>query len=252
MLHLRLSSLALATVLLAAPLGAQQTFFGEDTDGSETTRSTLVNSLTAQNLFLAMLQGVGTEDFNSFSPGFYSSLGLNFPGAGSATLLGGGNVVALPGTGTDGFGRYPISSPNFWEVNANSFSIAFSNPVAAFGFFGVDIGDFGGILSLSFLTGSGSIVVPVPHTVASSGSYGGSSGGSVFFFGYINTASPFTKVTFNIAGDPTDFFGFDNMTIGSVEQVVSVPEPSGILLLATGLLGVVAIRSRRGPGLMGK
>lgn len=235
---------------------AQLTFFGEDTDGSESTRSTNVFSLAAENLFLANLVGVGTETFDSFLTGIGVPLALIFPGAGTATLTGGGTVQTLacaPGpdpncTNTNGVGRYPVSSPNFWEVNATNFVITFSNPVAAFGFYGNDIGDFGGNLSLSFLTGGGVIAVPVPHTVVPSGQFGGVNGGNLFYFGYINVANPFTQVTFamNISGD---FFGFDNMTVGSVQQVSVVPEPSSWMLLATGFLGLGFVaRRKKGPG----
>jgi len=42
-----------------------------------------------------------------------------------------------------------------------------------------------------------------------------------------------------------DFFGFDRMTIGTVEQVVSVPEPGVFLLMAAGALGMMLVARRR-------
>ena len=237
---------------MATQSEAQLTFFGEDTDGSESTRSTNVNSLNAETLFLANLVGVMTEDFDGFVTGTGAPLALMFPGAGGATLTGGGTIATLacsPGpdpncTTTNGVGRYPVSSPNFWEVNATNFVINFVDPVAAFGFYGNDIGDFGGQLMLSFMTGGGAIPVMIPHMVINSG-FGGVNGGNLFYFGYINVANPFTSVTFSM-NNTGDFFGFDNMTIGSVQQVVLVPEPSTWLLVGMGLFGLgVMARLRR-------
>ena len=48
-------------------------------------------------------------------------------------------------------------------------------------------------------------------------------GGSVLFWGLIDTDNPFTSLTFGNTAAGTDFFGFDDMTIGSVEQVVPTP-----------------------------
>jgi hypothetical protein len=47
----------------------------------------------------------------------------------------------------------------------------------------------------------------------------------------------------------TDFFGFDDMTIRSSEQVTPIPQPASMLLLATGLAGAGArqLRRRRKP-----
>lgn len=260
---------AVTALAFAAPASAQQ-FFGEDTDGTENARSTNVNGLAQENLFLANLQGVGTETFEGFADGLAAPLILNFPGAGSATLSGGNGEVETVASGTDGFGRYGVDGTNFFETamgGSNPFTISFVNPVAAFGFYGVDIGDFGSQLSLAFANGGGTPTnVVVPHSTST----GFSNGGSSFFFGYINVLNPFTSITFNATErtvnedffgyirffnpftfDATegtvneDFFGFDRMTIGTVEQVVSVPEPGVFLLMAAGALGMMLVARRR-------
>lgn len=233
--------IALAFVFfVGAPVQAQQIFFGEDLGASG--GAPLTNSIAAETQFLSFLTGVGTETFDvGFTDGQTGPLSLTFPGAGTATLQGTGEIEDDPGAG-----RFAISDPNWWEVDVTtgSFYIDFTNPVAAFGFYGIDVGDFAGQLQLTFMSGGTSIPVLVPHSVEGIG--GVDPEGAAFFYGYINTANPFTQVVFqdvslNSYGSET--FGFDNMTIGSVEQVV--PEPGTVILLGTGLLALGGIAYRR-------
>jgi hypothetical protein len=215
-------ALAVAALIgLTAPTHAALVFFGEDLGPGEGPPGLLAwpNAAAAETSFLSNLSGVGTETFESFSVGTGAPLALNFPGAGTATLQGSGTIES----GHNGFGRYPISGSKWWEA-AGSFSINFSDPVAAFGFYGVDIGDFNGQVTLTLENG-GVQVVNIPHTT-------GGAGGAVVFFGYINQAQPFTKATFGNTAPGFDFFGFDNMTIGSPNQVVpQVPDGGSTLLL---------------------
>jgi hypothetical protein len=246
-----LGASAFALLLSAAPVDAQ-VYFGSDNTGSSSTRATLVNSTAAQASFLAQLTGVGTETFEGFAVGTATPLNLAFPGAGTATLSGGSNACvshilwsacsnrvneSTPG-GTNGFGRYPISGSNYFEVDAGNFRIDFSSSVAAFGFYGVDIGEFGGTLALRFFDG-GSVLYEQAVDIETGD-------GSAFYFGYINSANPFTAVEFVRGGAGGDIFAFDDMTIGSREQVSRVPEPASAALVLTGLaaLGVVARRRR--------
>jgi len=68
-------------------------------------------------------------------------------GAGTATFTGTGQIANVP-SGDNGFGRYPISGNQYFDTGS-VFTITFSTAIAAFGFFGVDIGDFGGQVTLT-------------------------------------------------------------------------------------------------------
>lgn len=224
---------------------AYVTYFGEDLNNSPSVRlASTPNASAASANFLASLIGVGTETFEGFANGTSAPLALTFPGAGTATLTGGGGQIATVLSGTNGAGRYPISGSNYWEVSAGSggnFTISFSTPVAAFGFWGVDIGDFGGQLTLG-LMGGGTTNITVNNTVGSNGS----TDGSVLFFGVIgNTVGDlFTSVTFNTTTGQGDVFAFDDMTIGSLQQVRIVPLPGTLLLLGSALAGLGLMRRR--------
>jgi hypothetical protein len=230
---------------------AQHAFFGEDLFGfppsfAIASRATVFpNASAARAGFLAALTAtVGTETFEGLAPGTVSPVPLAFPGAGVATLTGSGIVrqYSVPGE-WQGNDRYPTSGDQFFDVNVGSFTIQFDTPVAAFGFFGVDIGDQGGQLVLDFISGTTTTTVTVPHTLGMASS----TTGGVIFYGLIDTANPFSSVVFrnNAGGDP---FAFDDMTIGSVAQVLpptTTPEPATAGLFAVGLTGVVGFSARR-------
>ncbi|MEM1425958.1 MAG: PEP-CTERM sorting domain-containing protein [Cyanobacteria bacterium P01_H01_bin.130] len=230
-----------------SPAQAVQLFFGEDLHSSPSTRlGSTPNAAQAETDFLANLIGVGTEDFEGLSTGATGPLALSFPGAGTATLNGNGEVKTVDPNGTEGNGRYSISGTNFWQADAanGAFSITFSEAIAAFGFYGIDIGDFGGQLELVLsLANGGTQTVTANNTIGSSGS----TDGSVLYLGLLAESAEelFTGISFQMSTGEGDIFAFDDMTIGSLEQVVipdppaDVPEPSAMVsLLAVGALGL--------------
>ena len=227
--------------LFASPV----TFFGQgiNQSGDPHTAAT-TNANTAHTAFLSNLSGVQTQTFESYSAGTGLPLTVSFGVAGNATLTdpSGGSAIF---SGNDGAGRFPISGSKYLETGAGSgFKITFSTPVSAFGFYGTDVGDFGGVLSLA-LAGASPTTLIVPATTGS----GGSTTGSVLYYGFYDTTNSFTSITFNNSGSGgVDVFGFDDFTIGTLQQVTPVavtPEPTSLLLLSTGIGAILSVRRLR-------
>jgi hypothetical protein len=209
------TSLCLCLFLASFAFAVPSTFFGEDEGlGEAIPLPSWPNAAAAEANFLTnLVGGIGTEDFEGFLPGTMAPLPVVFPGSGvTATLNGNGIVASVPEGTTNGVGRYPVSGVNFWDSN-DAFSITFSEPVAAFGFYGIDIGDFDGQVTLT-LEGGGSIELVIPHTILGLG-------GSVLFFGFVDTEQSYTSITMGNTAPTIDFFAFDDMTVGTSAEVLT-------------------------------
>ncbi|MFM7549470.1 MAG: PEP-CTERM sorting domain-containing protein [Cyanobacteriota bacterium] len=226
-----LGASAVGLAATALPSNALQIFTDFDPNGDASvnllTTTGIPNSSAAETAFLTQLVGTGTETFESFANGTSGPLAIMFPGAGTATLSGSGVINSVPAGQTNGSGRYGVSPTNYWEVvagSSGSFNINFSDPIAAFGFYGIDIGDFQGTLSLVF--DNGNIATQAIPTAPIN-----QADGSVLYWGIITDPSEgdISSISFQTTIGSGDVFAFDNFTIGSREQVADVPGPLPLL-----------------------
>lgn len=196
---------ALLATATAAPALAGQIFFGEDfwTPGNPYPIPH-PHSDQARDAFLAALISFGTESFEEYPSPTHTPLLIDFDGMATAVVTGDAIVRA-----TTGFDRYPISGSNVLEAAFGEFTFTFGSPVAAFGFYGTDVGDvLDQPLVLTFFHVSGPAqTVTVPMSFDS-----GSRNASVLFFGLVDPLNPFTAVTF--ANGASDYNGFDDITMG--------------------------------------
>jgi hypothetical protein len=236
------------TVLTLPGTARAQEFFGKDLNGSNTPlpAGSRPNTDAARAAFLSNLTGVGTESFESFSVGQASPLALVFPGAGTATINGNGTIRDTPISGT-----YATDGSKYLIGNGQ-YTVTFTQDVAAFGFSATDVGDIDGDVTLTFRN-NGSVVffkqlprVGAPTIPANDPA--NTNNGSALFYGYINTTSLFDEIIFgNTSVSGFDGFGFDQMTIGSLQQVTPVPEPSewvAMGMAGTSVCGLM-LRARR-------
>lgn len=208
-----------------------------NSSGNNTPLTSFPNSDQARGLFFSRLANVGTENFESFTgsgggsaPPNPFSIVFSTPGGNlDATILDGGNTARIFNA-PDGNGAYAISATNYVRFTAptggsgTNFVIDLSQSAGAFGFYTTDLNPNSG-LSLEVSNGGG-----VLATVKAFEQDATRLSGSATYFGFLadSPSEEFTQVRFVIDGS-NDVIGFDNFSVGSLEQVQSVPRPLPLL-----------------------
>jgi hypothetical protein len=155
----------------------------------------------------------------------------------------GGVVRRYNGMGTDPphdpEGRYPSSGEQYLSSGTDRLRLSFNTPIDSFGFYGIDVGDFGATLFITLANGD------VKEFKIPPLSEQGEATGSIMFWGIVANESPFTSITFGSDMAPVtgDTFAFDDFTIGHI-----IPLPNAFGLGTMGLVclsGASAFRRRR-------
>lgn len=171
----------------------------------------LLETFQAASRFYAQLPGVFTETFEHYSHAAPQTILFATT---SASLNGDTLLYSYSSPDSAVFGGFAFSGTNILGIAGGSgqfFTVTFSSPQAAFGFFGADVER--NELRLTFVGTNGKrrdIPVPVSRPQGS---------GGAFFFGLIDRDSPFTAVEFHNIGPNQDGFDLDDLTIASPEQV---------------------------------
>ena len=216
-------------------------------------------AVEARIAFVAAVTDLRTESFETPATGVPANDLLSiFGGGGTLTQATGAlgrieNLTSLTGPGR--FNTTPAANctaPCKWWQTFRSFEVTLGADVSGFGFYGVDIGDAGGSITLDFWKDSNAVRSGV--AVDSSGERG------LVFFGYVDDSFSFNRVTFNVAQTATstslmDRLGFDDLLLGN-RAVVNpppppppppppVPEPTSLALVGLSLALLAGLRRRR-------
>ena len=224
-------------VVVSTAHAAKVVYFGENL----TPGGTVVGApVAARSAFIGLLSGAVNEDYEGFAIGDLAPLPMSFAGA---TLSGVGAIANATANGM--FNTSPAGSQ--WWAADGAFNIAFATPIGAFGFYGTDIGDFGGQLTLT-LTDVSDVVstIMVPHELGGDG--------NLLFFGFIDLSNAYKSIAFANTGNSGDVFGYDDMVFGNpvqgcVTNCGTVSELQMLALLVSGL-AALALTRRRQPANM--
>jgi hypothetical protein len=205
----------------------------------------LSNSAPARSDFLdRMVLGVGSEGFENQTVGSVGPLQLTFPGsmgditATLTTLTGTGRITDSSGAGD--FNTTPGGN-NWWQTDNGNFEIAFSKPISSFGFYGTDIGDASGQVTLTLTDVHDlvtSLTIPNPTFAYN---------GAQIFYGFVDLANSYKSIVFGNTSAGGDNFGFDDMVIGDAGQLKSppvLPLPGTLALATLALLAAASVRRR--------
>jgi hypothetical protein len=145
-------------------------------------------------------------------------------------------------------GRFAISGSQYYDVGNGTFTITFSNPMAALGFYATDVEDSTGII-LTFGNNNQAQTLTIPRSTGA-----GNIDKSALYYGFVasNSSEVFNSVTFGRSIiDSNDKFGLDDLSFATPAQVrnfgavaTSVPEPMTIVGTLLGGSAILRLRKK--------
>jgi PEP-CTERM motif len=223
---------------------------------------------TERQRFLSLFDNtVQSYGFENVNPGDSTPLPVLFNGSANnritATLTGSGTTPSgqaqtVMGEGEVGRFNTTTGGQNYWRINASGtaeFSITFDRSISAFGFYGTDIGDFGGMLSLVLTPAD--TTLPLESLTIRPESQGSATNGLAMFYAFADATRAYSKITFVTSGTLSDgaaedFFGFDDFIVADSGQFLTtpptppgVPEPGSLALVGLALFAAGYARKSR-------
>jgi hypothetical protein len=247
-----------AAIGLAVPAQALSFYTGYDANPAGSgvlPLASRTNSIAAFNSYKANLggNGVTTESYETVPKttpvdglvqqlsGVTATYSYTKKSDGSASTA---VVQKADSAGLTNAGTFPTDGIQGVSINsANNFKIKFASPLAAFSFWGTDLGDSKNTLTVILRKAGVNVQSKlIDYLDASAGQ------SSVFFFGGIaqNAAEQFDEVELlsSISSDG-DAIGIDQLTVGTPDQVTATSKPVPTPALLPGLVALAAGARRR-------
>lgn len=180
----------------------------------------------------------------------YPAVPAEFFDGGPACEVRSGNVEGRFDT-TSGTGNYLASlaldaALDGLAVGPIRMNFADPNGISAFGFYGTDIGDFGGSFSIILTDINGVDSDPLLIVQGAGGATQSPPDGTLLFWGFYDSAKSYKAITF-VNSKASDVFGIDDIIVGKFVPRDPPPNPTpepGMLALL-GIAGVAASMARR-------